>query len=144
MIGELIKDARKKVGMTQDGLAVKAGIRAGNVSRLERRASCQTQTLEKIAEALGLKLVIQMNEQDAVVESREPFVSLRKIREELEATTTGVAVSRPTPDVGVREPVQRRLTGAALRNAGKPVIKAGRVETELDGQKLEKDPEVWG
>ncbi len=142
MIGELIKDARKKVGMTQDGLALKAGIRAGNVSRLERRASCQTQTLEKIAEALGLRLVIQMNEQDAVVESREPFVSLRKIREELEATTTGVPVPRPRSDAAVLEPTPKRLTGAALRNAGKPVIKAGRVDT--DGQKLEKDPEAWG
>ncbi len=64
MIGELIKDARLKVGMTQDELAAKVGIRAGNVSRLERRdlESCQVRTLRRIAGALGLELVIEMRE----------------------------------------------------------------------------------
>ena len=138
MIGELIKDARRKVGMTQDGLALKAGIRAGNVSRLERKdlESCQVRTLERIATALGLELVIQMREPQGLMETREAFRSLKKIREEFLAST-------PEAVAGHHEPVERKLTGAALRNAGKPVIKATRVDTEADQQRLEQDPEKW-
>ncbi len=143
MIGELIKDARRRAGMTQDSLALRAGIRAGNVSRLERRelGSCQVRTLQKIATALGLELVIQMREPEAIVSQREPFVTLKKIREDLDAAT-GQTPERLGLDVG-NAPMPRKLTGAALRNAGRPVIKAPRAVVMDEGQTLVKDPERW-
>ncbi len=131
------------MGVTQDGLALKAGIRAGNVSRLERRdlGSCQVRTLEKIATALGLRLVIEMREPDATANEREPFKALKKIRDDFEGVV-GLPEVRLGLDVGAG-PIPKKLTGAALRNAGRPVIKAPRAEVEADGQELVKDPEAW-
>ena len=49
-----IRDARKKAGMTQEGLAELSGLPQSHISRLETaKHSPSRMTLEKIAEATG-------------------------------------------------------------------------------------------
>jgi len=60
-IGVIVKNARKSVGITQDELALKIHSKKSVISRLERHAeNCSVATLEKIAEALGKKLVVRI------------------------------------------------------------------------------------
>ena len=56
-IGKRIRKYRKDTGLTQAGLAQKAGTESNTIARLERgehRAS--TSTLQKLARALGVKV----------------------------------------------------------------------------------------
>ncbi len=58
VIGEIIKEARKKAHMTQEALAAKTGTKKSYISRLENgKIDIQISTLFKIfEEGLGLKL----------------------------------------------------------------------------------------
>ena len=54
-------EARTSQGITQKELAAKIGIRQSNLSRIETGMVSPTlQTLQKIAEGLGKKLIIQL------------------------------------------------------------------------------------
>jgi DNA-binding XRE family transcriptional regulator len=54
-VGDRIREARRKAGLTQKELAQRSGLRQSHISRLERgRHSPSFVTLEKIAEALGI------------------------------------------------------------------------------------------
>jgi DNA-binding XRE family transcriptional regulator len=56
-VGEHIREARRKAGLTQKELAQRSGLRQSHISRLERgRHSPSFVTLEKIAHALGIPL----------------------------------------------------------------------------------------
>lgn len=56
-IGQLLRGFRASVGISQDGLARKAGLDPSYISRLERggRTQPSMETLLKIAEVLGLR-----------------------------------------------------------------------------------------
>ena len=56
-IGRRIRDARRKIGMTQLELATATGIRRPNVARLERGGNTPTlETLQRVAAALGVSV----------------------------------------------------------------------------------------
>lgn len=56
--GQRIKEARKRVGMTQNELAIKLGVPFQSVSQWERNTrKPKIDTLQKIASALGVNLV---------------------------------------------------------------------------------------
>ncbi len=58
MVGNNIKELRKKKGLTQDGLARKAGIPYTTLAKLESNVvkKPSVQTVAKIARALGVKI----------------------------------------------------------------------------------------
>ncbi len=62
-IGETIKSARKKAGMTQSELAMRSGTSKHYISKLENsKSDIELLTLKKIIEAgLGKKLKIQIS-----------------------------------------------------------------------------------
>ena len=53
-IGQQIRNARDKQGLTQVELAARAGVSRPTVARVELGAAISIATLEKIADALGL------------------------------------------------------------------------------------------
>lgn len=53
-LGERIKQARRKVGMTQEGLSEASGVKQQTISKLERGASKGTVSLVPIANALNV------------------------------------------------------------------------------------------
>lgn len=55
-IGQQIRKARNKQGLTQTELAAKAGVSRPTVARVELGVAISIATLEKIAYALGLDL----------------------------------------------------------------------------------------
>lgn len=58
-IGQAIKEARTKLGMTMISFARKVGISQAQISRLEDgQQGFRTTTMQKIAEALGTPVVI--------------------------------------------------------------------------------------
>ncbi|WP_456370094.1 helix-turn-helix domain-containing protein [Thermodesulfatator atlanticus] len=52
----LLKAWRKYLGLTQKELAKRAGVTQAAISQLERSENHRTETLEKIAKAMGLKV----------------------------------------------------------------------------------------
>ena len=62
LIGKMIRDARKKAGLTQEELAKRSGTKKHYISRLENNKSdIEIQTLKKIIEAgLGRSLIIEI------------------------------------------------------------------------------------
>jgi len=63
IVGEMIKEARKKANLTQDDLAKKTGTKKSYISRLENgKIDIQISTLFKIfEEGLGKKLGLTIN-----------------------------------------------------------------------------------
>ena len=60
-IGYLLKQARKKAGMTQERMAKKMNTYKGNISRIENHAEdIKLSTLERFAAALEKKLVLNL------------------------------------------------------------------------------------
>lgn len=60
-IGYLLKQARKKAGVTQDKMARMLNTHKGNISRIENHAQdIKLSTLEKFAAILGKKLVVAL------------------------------------------------------------------------------------
>lgn len=60
-ISYLLKEARKKAGMTQEELAAVMHTYKGNISRIENHSEdIKLSTLEKFAEALGRRLIIRL------------------------------------------------------------------------------------
>jgi transcriptional regulator with XRE-family HTH domain len=54
-LGENLLAARKKLGLTQEQVAERSGVQAGEVSRIERgKRDPQVSTLEKIAKAVEM------------------------------------------------------------------------------------------
>ena len=52
-LGKNLRAARKKLGLTQEEVAERSGVQAGEVSRIERgKRDPQVSTLEKLAEAV--------------------------------------------------------------------------------------------
>lgn len=73
MIRQLIKDLRKQQGLTLKALAEKTGLSVGYLSDIEvGRSSGTIETLQKIANGLGLTLVIRFedNGQDVIKEHK--------------------------------------------------------------------------
>lgn len=58
-IGKEIREARERIGWSQEHLASKAGVSRPTVARAETGSNISTGTLEKIAEALGGTLTIE-------------------------------------------------------------------------------------
>jgi transcriptional regulator with XRE-family HTH domain len=54
-LGKNLRAARKKLGLTQEEVAERSGVQAGEVSRIERgKRDPQVSTLEKLAAAVEL------------------------------------------------------------------------------------------
>lgn len=54
-LGKNLRAARKKLGLTQEQVAERSGVQAGEVSRIERgKRDPQVSTLEKLAAAVEL------------------------------------------------------------------------------------------
>jgi HTH-type transcriptional regulator/antitoxin HipB len=65
MIGELIKEARKQAGLTQEKLAKKMNTKRPAISRLEHHAEdSRVSTLFALSEALGKELVIGFKDRE--------------------------------------------------------------------------------
>ena len=61
-IGEMIKTARLKAGLTQKELGERMGTSESAISKLEKRKTTPNlQTLERIAKALGTKLNVSFD-----------------------------------------------------------------------------------
>jgi transcriptional regulator with XRE-family HTH domain len=57
MAGRMVRDARRRAGLTQRELAAKAGIPQETIARIERgRADPRTRTLDRLLEACGYGL----------------------------------------------------------------------------------------
>ena len=75
--GELIREARRRAGLTQSELAGRAGTTQSAVSRWERgRAEPGLDTLRRLAEVCGLRLEIDFGPDPAPVASFEQNLSL--------------------------------------------------------------------
>jgi len=62
MIGLMIKQARKELGLTQDELAKKSGTSKHYISRIENdKSGIEIMTLKKIVEGLGKRLQINIS-----------------------------------------------------------------------------------
>lgn len=60
-IGYLLKEARRKSGMTQEELARIMDTYKGNISRIENHAEdIKLSTLQRFAEALGRRLIVAL------------------------------------------------------------------------------------
>jgi len=60
-IGVLIREARKKSGLTQEELARRAKTTKSAISRIENHAeNIKLSTIEKVAKALGRKVIIEI------------------------------------------------------------------------------------
>ena len=70
----LLKELRESLKITQAQMAKKTGIKAPNLSRLEKQGDMQITTLRKIVSALGGKLEIIARFDDAVVKIALPGV----------------------------------------------------------------------
>lgn len=66
-VGSTIRDARRRAGLTQAGLAERLGTTQSSVARWERGATSPTvATLERIAGALGSALAVTLRGPDVV------------------------------------------------------------------------------
>lgn len=54
-----LKEIRKEMGVTQMELSKLTGIHQGDISNIENGKNCTVKTLQKVADALGLKLVVE-------------------------------------------------------------------------------------
>ena len=60
VIGEMIKDARANAGISLRELARRAGMNPTQLSEIERGLKgCTTETLQRIADALGKEIVLR-------------------------------------------------------------------------------------
>lgn len=58
-IGKAVRDTRTKLGLTMTAFAKKVGVSQAQISRLEDgQQGFRTRTMQKIAEALGIPVVI--------------------------------------------------------------------------------------
>ncbi|MBK8388625.1 MAG: helix-turn-helix transcriptional regulator [Saprospiraceae bacterium] len=55
-----IQDLRKDLGLTQNDLAIKQGVKQVNISNLEKRDDMHLSTLKKYVQALGCELEINI------------------------------------------------------------------------------------
>jgi transcriptional regulator with XRE-family HTH domain len=54
-LGKNLREARKRLGLTQEQVAQRSGVQAGEVSRIERgKRDPQASTIEKLAAAVEL------------------------------------------------------------------------------------------
>jgi transcriptional regulator with XRE-family HTH domain len=54
-LGKNLRAARERLGLTQEEVAARSGVQAGEISRIERgKRDPQVSTLEKIASAVGV------------------------------------------------------------------------------------------
>lgn len=54
-LGKNLRDARDRLGLTQEDVAARSGVQAGEISRIERgKRDPQVSTLEKIATAVEM------------------------------------------------------------------------------------------
>ena len=68
----LIRDARRRAGLTQSELASRVGTSQPAIARYERaRAMPDVATLHRIAEACGLELRLELHEPDAQRETAD-------------------------------------------------------------------------
>lgn len=63
-LGQQIKARRKALGLTQAEIAERAGISRATLIALEQGSLTQTDTLRKVGELLGLRLVLETDTTD--------------------------------------------------------------------------------
>lgn len=59
-IGALLTDRRKEKGLTQSQVGERIGIQKAMVSKIENGASVNISTIERLAEALGVEMIVQL------------------------------------------------------------------------------------
>lgn len=57
--GDVIREARKKLGWSQAELGEKSGVSRPTIARVEANHDVTTATIAKVAQALGLKLELR-------------------------------------------------------------------------------------
>jgi transcriptional regulator with XRE-family HTH domain len=57
--GDVVREARKKQGWSQEELGEKAGVSRPTIARVEANNDVTTATIAKLAQALGLKLELR-------------------------------------------------------------------------------------
>lgn len=57
-LGEVIRNLRMRLGLTIESLSQASGIAVANISKLERGGTANTETIAKIASAMGKTLTI--------------------------------------------------------------------------------------
>lgn len=68
-ISALIVDTRNEIGITQKELAKKSGLTQANISKIESGACRPTiESLKKIADGLGKRLVINLEEKEDTID----------------------------------------------------------------------------
>ena len=73
LVGILLKEARKRAGVTQEELANAIHSKKSVISRLENQASdARVSTLRKVANALGKELVIELRDPRSKKPRRKP------------------------------------------------------------------------
>jgi transcriptional regulator with XRE-family HTH domain len=58
----MLQEARKAKGITQETLAERLGVSLNNVQRIEAGQNITLRTLGRIAMAIGVEVVVQMND----------------------------------------------------------------------------------
>jgi transcriptional regulator with XRE-family HTH domain len=87
----LIREARRRAGLTQAELAKRAGTSQPAIARYERaRSMPDLPTLHRIAEACGLELRLELAEPDPQREAAAQIALERTPEERLEANTRQV------------------------------------------------------
>ena len=58
-LGSYLREQRRKLGLTQEGLAAKAGVRQKTVSDLEQAGTARLDTVLRIVAVLDLEIVLR-------------------------------------------------------------------------------------
>ncbi len=78
-VGPLVREARERHGLSQDGLAYRALSTQQAISRIERGlVSPSVQTLERIATALGEELLLRLHPREVPFEQAQLEASARR------------------------------------------------------------------
>jgi len=99
--GQLLRDARRRRGVSQARLAIRAGTTQSAISRIERdRVSPTVETLHELLHLLGEDLVLAVSERDAGIDRsmvRERFRSTPAQRVEYGRAFSDMVI-RNSPD----------------------------------------------
>lgn len=118
MVGEAIKTARQKQGLSQEDLAARSGLSRTHISAVERGANVSIDVVEKLAAALEIKEI--------------PLRNLRRL------TVLGDSVDSDTVDLAsVRRSAERIQREARL------LLDALRASTDQSPKRVRQFPDIW-
>ena len=72
-LGNGIRESRRKLGLTQEQLAAKAGVRQRTISDIENAGNARLDTVMRVLAALDLELVLQARTKGSAKDIEEIF-----------------------------------------------------------------------